>query len=170
MEQLPFFVYGTLIPGQPNEHKWLDSIAATTPAVYPHGRLYAFPTFPMMMEMETAQEPPVQGVIVQVEAHRYEEVLRLLDELEEYDPQNETHSPYWRMKKQVFTRDGTAVWVWTYVGQPHFVTLALEPIPSNSWLVHVAEGQAQDSMVLWWQNRGRHLLFGRPGGDLKDEG
>ena len=36
MEQLPFFVYGTLIPDQPNYYLWKDSITDTKKVMTPY--------------------------------------------------------------------------------------------------------------------------------------
>ena len=47
---LPFFVYGTLLPGQPNAHLWGDGIVAQQNATLANGRLYDLGAFPMLVE------------------------------------------------------------------------------------------------------------------------
>ena len=40
MERLPFFVYGTLIPEQPNYYLWKDSIVDTKKGLIPNYQLF----------------------------------------------------------------------------------------------------------------------------------
>lgn len=158
---LPFFVYGTLIPGQPNDHLVQGRIIAQEPATFSHGRLWAFPTFPMLEETTTGH--PVQGVLLTLDPAHYEQAVQELDELEEYDPLQEADSPYLRRQRTVFTAAGQAITAWVYVGQTAVIPPHLPLIESGDWVAHVAAEAEQDTMAKWWRERGADLLFGKTG-------
>ena len=48
-EQLPFFVYGTLLPGQPNDDLWGDGIAQVETAVLDDSHIYDMGYYPMLV-------------------------------------------------------------------------------------------------------------------------
>ena len=158
---LPLFVYGTLIAGQPNDHYVAAHVVAQEPAWFAHGRLYTFETFPMLIE--TAEGQPIHGRLLTLNPATYDAVFQQLDALEEYDPADETNSPYLRRQREVQTADGRTHTAWVYLGQPHFVTFGLPHIPSGDWVQHTAEQANQDSMAAWWQTHGVKLLFGQKG-------
>ncbi len=63
MKRLPFFVYGTLLPGQPNYDLWSDSIREKKPAIFRNGRLIDLGFYPILFE---GGDSPVSGMIVSV--------------------------------------------------------------------------------------------------------
>ncbi len=83
VEQLPLFVYGTLLPDQPNAYLWGDGITKVETAVFRYGRLYDFIHYPMLLETKSGE---VKGALVTVKPSVYERTLALLDDLEGYNP------------------------------------------------------------------------------------
>jgi gamma-glutamylcyclotransferase (GGCT)/AIG2-like uncharacterized protein YtfP len=115
-ERLPFFVYGTLRPGEPNHDALLRGrTRAEEPARLPGAVLYAGPGYPYAVE-----EPggTVHGDLVTARPEDHDELLAALDRLEEYAP-GDPHSLYERVARDVVrTRDGGLVRAWVYVAAP----------------------------------------------------
>jgi gamma-glutamylcyclotransferase (GGCT)/AIG2-like uncharacterized protein YtfP len=151
MTQLPFFVYGTLLPGQPNAYLWGKSIAKMETAWLENGRLYDCGHYPMLVE-ETAALP-VQGQLVHSHPDQYQACLERIDTLEAFDPDNPDEATYRRIQHQVWVgarygSDKRQVWAWVYVGRPTFVT-NLPPILSGNWVTYAAARHRQ--MNDWWR-------------------
>ncbi|MFF0787766.1 gamma-glutamylcyclotransferase family protein [Streptomyces spiralis] len=115
-EPLPFFVYGTLRPGERNHDALLRGRTRTEqPARLTGAVLYEGPGFPYAVE-----EPGgvVRGELVTARPETYEELLTVLDRLEGYvagDPR----SLYERVEREVVREaDETAVRAWVYVAGP----------------------------------------------------
>jgi gamma-glutamylcyclotransferase (GGCT)/AIG2-like uncharacterized protein YtfP len=152
MTQLPFFVYGTLRPGQPNAYLWGDAIAQIETAWFENGRLYDCGPYPMLVE-ETAVVP-VQGQLMIPHPDQYDDLLVRIDTLEGFDPEHPDEATYRRVRRPVlvgaepgqYTRQA---WAWVYIGRAEFVT-DLSPIPSGNWAVHVTARQRQVND--WWQS------------------
>ncbi len=146
MEQLPIFVYGTLLLGQPNAYMWGKSVKKVETAVFPQGRLYDMGHYPMLVE---GAGGPVLGAIFSLHAMYFEKVIQRLDALEDYNPQAHDQSPYRREKRTVLLENGRDVRAWTYLGNPIYVK-AMPPIASGDWVAHAA---AKGSPFLdWWAN------------------
>jgi gamma-glutamylcyclotransferase (GGCT)/AIG2-like uncharacterized protein YtfP len=157
---LPIFVYGTLLPGQPNAYLWGDGVAEITTAWFENGRLYDCGYYPMLVE-ETAALP-VKGQLVTPYPDRYQAVLARIDALEGYGPDEPEAATYRRVRRQVRLgqRPGPEqplAWAWVYVGQPAFVT-DLPPIHSGDWVAYAVARHRQ--MSDWWRTirtvAGRH--------------
>lgn len=157
--QLPFFVYGTLLPGQPNYHLWAKAIHTEEPAILPGGRLYdmaqlGLGQYPMVVEevQVAGGRWQVIGVLVEVEASYYKAVLRTLDLLEDYRPLQPEQSFYHRVRRVVTLHNGRQRVAWVYIGRA--VTVAgLEPIPGGNWKAYCANRQAEVNK--WWMAGGR---------------
>lgn len=114
---LPFFVYGTLRPGEPNHALLLHGRTHTEePGRLADAVLYDGPGYPYAVA-----EPDggtVTGDLVTVPPHAYAELLTALDQLEEYAP-GAPHNLYERVAREV-TRaaDGTRVRAWVYLAAP----------------------------------------------------
>jgi len=152
--QLPFFVYGTLLPGQPNYYLWADPIRSEWVAVLPNGRLYDMAQmklghYPMLVE---AQGEQVAGMLVEVEPVLYDEVLRTLDVLEDYRPQQPDESFYHRARRIVTLANGRQHVAWVYLGRPALVA-GLEPIPGGNWKAYCATRKTE--VEQWWAEGGR---------------
>jgi gamma-glutamylcyclotransferase (GGCT)/AIG2-like uncharacterized protein YtfP len=143
--QLPFFVYGTLIPGQPNAAVWGQEIVSNARASLANCQLYDLGYYPMLVEGRAGE---VQGVLITLRATRYHDVLRLIDALEGYDPSRPGASAYKRVIRVVGGPDGTPVRAWVYVGEAGHVTED-KLIVGGSWPEHVSAAGAD--LETWWR-------------------
>ncbi|MFD5338975.1 gamma-glutamylcyclotransferase family protein [Streptomyces hawaiiensis] len=114
---LPFFVYGTLRPGEVNHGLFLRGrTRSEEPGRLADAVLYAGPGYPYAVE-----EPGggvVSGELVTASPDAYEELLAELDRLEEYVP-GDPRSLYLRVERKVVREtDGAAVRAWVYVAAP----------------------------------------------------
>ncbi|MCT7354125.1 gamma-glutamylcyclotransferase [Streptomyces sp. 15-116A] len=113
---LPFFVYGTLRPGEVNHAPFLRGrTRAQEPARLPGAVLYEGPGYPYAVE-----EPggTVSGELVTAREEEYAALLGELDRLEEYVP-GDPRNLYERVEREVIrAADGAAVRAWVYVAAP----------------------------------------------------
>ncbi|MGW2721997.1 gamma-glutamylcyclotransferase family protein [Streptomyces sp. NPDC001492] len=114
--RLPFFVYGTLLPGEVNHDLFLRGCtAAEEPARLNDAVLYDGPGYPYAVEERGGV---VHGELVTAMPERYEELLVALDRLEEYAP-GDPRNLYERVEREVLREGGnTAVRAWVYVAAP----------------------------------------------------
>jgi len=146
MEMLSLFVYGTLLPGQPNAYLWEGTAVSQQPAVLPNGRLYDMGHYPMLIE---EGEDAVQGMVLTIHPTSYAGVLTALDELEGYDPSNPDVCAYVRMSREVTVEDGRTLQAWVYIGQARFVD-GRPPIPHGDWVAYAASKSTE--LDDWWQD------------------
>lgn len=111
---LPFFVYGTLRPGEVNHDLFLRGrVRSEEPGVLADAVLYEGPGYPYAVE-----EPGggvVRGELVTVLPEAYGALLAELDRLEEYVP-GDPRSLYVRVERKVLREsDGAGVRAWVYV-------------------------------------------------------
>ncbi|MGW0988186.1 gamma-glutamylcyclotransferase family protein [Streptomyces sp. NPDC002486] len=114
---LPFFVYGTLRPGEVNHDLFLRGRThSEEPAGLADAVLYDGPGYPYAVE-----EPgggTVSGELVTALPGAYAGLLAELDRLEEYAP-GDPRSLYLRVERKVVrATDGGAVRAWVYVAAP----------------------------------------------------
>ncbi|MFJ6082478.1 gamma-glutamylcyclotransferase family protein [Streptomyces sp. NPDC092369] len=114
---LPFFVYGTLRPGEVNHDLFLRGrTRSDTPARLAGAVLYDGPGYPYAVA-----EPGglVHGELVTALPGHYEELLAALDRLEEYAP-GDPSNLYERVAREVRCEegDGGGVLAWVYVAAP----------------------------------------------------
>jgi gamma-glutamylcyclotransferase (GGCT)/AIG2-like uncharacterized protein YtfP len=111
-EQLPVFVYGTLRSGGKNYGAYLGGRTTRERPGTIRGELFfvADGGYPYVVAGDSA----VRGEVMEIVPALYEETLKGLDELEEYDPQSEEKSLYLRRPAAVRLEDGTEVTAWTY--------------------------------------------------------
>ena len=133
--RLPFFVYGTLRPGEVNHGLFLRGrVRCEEPGRLADALLYDGPGYPYAVE-ETGGV--VTGVLVTPLADVYAELLVVLDELEEYRP-GDPRNLYERVTREVIrTADGTSARAWVYVAAaPVAARLRArgELIESGDWL------------------------------------
>ncbi|MDT0572917.1 gamma-glutamylcyclotransferase family protein [Streptomyces sp. DSM 3412] len=135
---LPFFVYGTLRPGEPNHDLFLRGrTVAEEPARMRGMALYDGPGYPYAVESLGVGDGDgdgdgdgvvgagegrggageVSGEIVAARPETYVELLRALDELEEYAP-GDPANLYERVERTATLADGTVVRAWVYVAAP----------------------------------------------------
>lgn len=133
-ERLPFFVYGTLLPGQPNAFLWEGAVIDQETAVFPNASLYDMGSYPMLIEEGGA---PVYGLVNHVAEAEYDAVLARLDWLEDYDPAQPDLPGYRRVAREVQMENGRSLRVWVYAGQPAAVR-GLKSIPGGDWAAYIA--------------------------------
>ncbi|MBV7697743.1 gamma-glutamylcyclotransferase family protein [Streptomyces sp. TRM70350] len=113
---LPFFVYGTLRPGEPHHDALLRGRThIEEPARLTGAVLYDGPGYPYAVE-----EPGsvVTGDLITPLPEAYDELLTALDRLEEYTPGN-ARNLYERVAREVVRdADGAALRAWVYVAAP----------------------------------------------------
>ncbi|HET9381741.1 MAG TPA: gamma-glutamylcyclotransferase family protein [Streptomyces sp.] len=134
-QRLPFFVYGTLRPGECNHDAFLrDRTHAVEPARLTGAVLYEGPGYPYAVEEPGGRT--VHGDLVTARPEAYDELLLALDELEEYVP-GDPRSLYVRVAREV-TRTAApgTVRAWVYVAAPA-VTARLRahgtPVAGGDW-------------------------------------
>ncbi|MFC8590440.1 gamma-glutamylcyclotransferase [Streptomyces atroolivaceus] len=111
--RLPFFVYGTLLPGEPNHDRFLRGrTREERPAVLPGALLYEGPGYPYAIEGHGT----VHGALITAAPGAYADLLRLLDDLEQYLGPEHPRNLYERVARRVGPMperdapgDGTAV-------------------------------------------------------------
>ncbi|MFE4579135.1 gamma-glutamylcyclotransferase family protein [Streptomyces chartreusis] len=134
--RLPFFVYGTLRPGEPNHDLFLRGrVRAEEPARMEGALLYDGPGYPYVVE-EVGGGGVVHGDLVTARPEEYPALLTALDLLEEYAP-GDPRSLYDRVAREVLREtDGTAVRAWVYVAAPAVAARLRArgtPIASGDW-------------------------------------
>jgi len=113
---LPFFVYGTLRPGEVNHDLFLRGrLCSEEPGRLAGALLYDGPGYPYAVEEAGGT---VAGELLTPRADAYAELLAALDELEEYTP-GDPRNLYERVAREVIrAADGTPVRAWVYVAAP----------------------------------------------------
>jgi gamma-glutamylcyclotransferase (GGCT)/AIG2-like uncharacterized protein YtfP len=147
---LPFFVYGTLLPEQPNFTLWDGAISRFEPAKLYAATLYDMGSFPMLVEEQCDGTVGfVRGCLVYIEPDVFKQTLQRLDELEQYDPQRPESSAYRRVQRTVITDQGFDVMAWVYIGNLQF-SVGLPVISTGDWVSYSAEKMVK--IHKWWQN------------------
>ncbi|WP_369034121.1 MULTISPECIES: gamma-glutamylcyclotransferase family protein [Streptomyces] len=117
--RLPFFVYGTLRPGEINHDRYLRGrVRSEEPGRLAGAVLYDGPGYPYAVEELGGV---VWGELVEALPEAYGGLLHALDELEEF-VQGDPRSLYLRVLREVTRADGTAVDAWVYVAAPAVAT------------------------------------------------
>ncbi|MFE9449496.1 gamma-glutamylcyclotransferase family protein [Streptomyces sp. NPDC006739] len=112
---LPFFVYGTLRPGEPNHALFLRGRThAEEPGRLPDAALYEGPGYPYAVDEPGAT---VTGDLITALPGAYARLLLELDRLEEYVP-GDPDSLYERVARDVVRPDGTTARAWVYLAAP----------------------------------------------------
>ncbi|MEV6752225.1 gamma-glutamylcyclotransferase family protein [Streptomyces sp. NPDC051214] len=114
--RLPFFVYGTLRPGERNHDVHLrGGIETERPARLPGAVLYEGPGYPYLVE--GPEGGPVYGELITATPSAYDRLLAALDVLEEYAP-GDPRNLYERVEREVILLDGAPANAWVYVAAP----------------------------------------------------
>jgi gamma-glutamylcyclotransferase (GGCT)/AIG2-like uncharacterized protein YtfP len=163
VEQYPFFVYGTLMPGQPNDHLWEDCIGRAERGLFRNGRLYDMESFPMLIE---GSGKMVEGQVMyphpDLSVKAYELLVQRLDNLENHNPEDIDNSPYYRVLRTIFVQDHQTVTAWVYLGRPPY-TKGRPLINNGSWANHSAHNHAP--IAIWWEKHGQASLFNKNSND-----
>ncbi|MFF3910091.1 gamma-glutamylcyclotransferase family protein [Streptomyces sp. NPDC001848] len=133
--RLPFFVYGTLRPGEHNHTLFLRGrTGSEEPGLLRGAVLYQGPGYPFAVADEDGST--VTGEIVTARPETYDGLLAVLDRLEEYVP-GDPRSLYERVQRDVTTADGRTVRAWVYLAAPAVAARLRtrgKPIESGDWL------------------------------------
>ena len=114
--QLPFFVYGTLRAGEYNAVLLRNSIARSRAAKLCGAQMFDLGPYPMIIEDETQHE--IWGELIEIEADKYESIVKSLDRLESVngaDPEN-PDALYRRLRRFVFVEE-EQIEAWVYFGR-----------------------------------------------------
>ncbi|OKK19832.1 hypothetical protein AMK16_15230 [Streptomyces sp. CB00455] len=132
---MPFFVYGTLRPGEVNHGLFLRGrTLREEPASLPDTALFEGPGYPFAVERPGSA---VLGELITAAPGAYGELLAALDVLEEYGGPGRPGNVYDRTAREALRRDGTFVRAWVYLASP---LLARDlrargtEIPGGDWL------------------------------------
>lgn len=148
--ELPFFVYGTLLPGEPNHDLFLRGrTAGERPAVLPRALLYDGPGYPYAIDGHGR----VHGALLVAAPGVYGELLGLLDHLEEFLGPGHPRNLYERVVREVeLPAEGAAgadgsVRAWVYLAATA-VTRSLRTggvlIPGGRWATGRTRGDSRD--------------------------
>jgi gamma-glutamylcyclotransferase (GGCT)/AIG2-like uncharacterized protein YtfP len=140
VQRLPFFVYGTLLPGQPNAVLWRELAVNVEKAQMSNGRLHDMGGYPMLVEAGTES---VKGQLITLAPDFYPVVMARLDLLEGFDPVRQNTIGYRRVVREVYVENGRTCPAWVYVGQLDLVNGRVL-IPNGDWVTYIAQkNQAQ---------------------------
>ena len=140
MRILPFFVYGTLKPGESNYVSYLaHRTAYEKPAAISGGTLYTDGQYPFLVIDPQLVQPTdnVHGMLIMVQPQHYHTTLRQIDQLEEYVPERRDNW-YERIVYPIQVQGAHAsTEAWAYVAGPQTMKAirkgTLQPYPSNVW-------------------------------------
>ena len=144
MEKLPFFVYGTLIPDQPNYYLWKDSIVSTKDGLIKNYQLFDMGHYPMIVESEGNN---VYGMLMYVKNEDYTKVTKIIDNLEGYNPENHGSSAYNREMRDIELEDGKIEKAWIYIGSKEYVNEE-NKVKDGNWVKHISKKEGSKD---WWK-------------------
>ena len=146
MKDVPFFVYGTLLPEQPNFRLWRDSISRMEYGRIKDCQLFDMGAYPMLVE---SKKKYVHGMLVFVIPEYKDKMITKIDELEGYDPEKHGESAYNREMRKVELESGKTVTAWVYLGHKKYIDQE-KPILGGKWAKHVTrKGKEQQD---WWED------------------
>lgn len=147
----PFFVYGTLKPGEPNYTRLLAGrIVGEEPATLAHAALYTAGPFPFMVREPDLVVPGdrVLGTLITVASAEYEQMLVDLDMLEAYT-EGGSANMYERILLPVETSTGPRT-AWVYVA-------GAEPLAQirAGQMRRISEGEwrSDAAALAYWRNQ-----------------
>lgn len=148
-EQLPFFVYGTLRPGQSNAYLLRNRVIQAQPAFLGNVYLFSLGSFPMAVEPEqlpsfvkrdtgNLSSRTLHGTLITAHPNHYQNVIADLDTLEQYYPFDLRESMYYRQIRAVITDQQATVRAWIYLGNPANLHPLCPIIPEGDWIAYRA--------------------------------
>ena len=144
MKNLPFFVYGTLIPDQPNYYLWKDSIANTKKGIVKNYELFDMGHYPMIIQSEGNN---VHGMLMYIENEDYNKITKIIDNLEGYNPENHGSSAYNRELRNIELENGELEKAWIYIGSEEYVKKK-NTIKNGNWVKHISKKEGSKD---WWK-------------------
>ncbi|MGW2837760.1 gamma-glutamylcyclotransferase family protein [Streptomyces sp. NPDC001493] len=133
---LPFFVYGTLRPGEHNHDRYVRGLdVREQPALLHGGALYDGPGYPFA----TDGDGTVLGTLITAAPQEYGQLLVALDRLETYLGPADPRNLYERVARNVEVPGSGTVRAWIYLAAAA-VSRTLHAsgprIPGGDWLGH----------------------------------
>ena len=144
MKNLPFFVYGTLIPDQPNYYLWKDSIANTKKGIVKNYELFDMGHYPMIIQSEGNN---VHGMLMYIENEDYNKITKIIDNLEGYNPENHGSSAYNRELRNIELENGELEKAWIYIGSEEYVKKE-NTVKNGNWVKHISKKEGSKD---WWK-------------------
>tara|TARA_Y100000588_G_scaffold152659_1_gene166798 strand:- start:1474 stop:1941 length:468 start_codon:yes stop_codon:yes gene_type:complete len=145
MDELPFFVYGTLLPEQPNYYLWKDSIEKMIPARIKDCQLFDMGHYPMLVQNEGKY---VEGMLMYINSDDFGSVIKRIDNLEGYSPENHGNSAYNREMLDIEFNNGKVEKAWVYLGSIEFISNE-KIVESGKWVNHISEKKEN---MDWWKD------------------
>jgi gamma-glutamylcyclotransferase (GGCT)/AIG2-like uncharacterized protein YtfP len=146
----PFFVYGTLKPGEPNYARFLNGrTAGEGPASFA-GALYTHGPYPYLVTEADLAAPDerVSGAVISVADADYPAILAQLDSLEGYS-EGGTDNMYERLLVTVEAADGPRA-AWLYVAGADALAQIrageLRKVPGGNW-------QSDPAHISFWSDQ-----------------
>ena len=144
MENLPFFVYGTLLPNQPNYYLWKDSIVDRKNGLIRNYQLFDMGHYPMIVESKGNN---VDGMLMYIKAEDYDKITKIIDNLEGYNPQKHGDSAYNREIKDIELENGKLTKALIYIGSEDFVKEE-NAVKKGNWIAHISTKKGNHD---WWK-------------------
>ena len=145
MEQLPFFVYGTLIPDQPNHYLWKDSITDTKKGITKNYQLFDMGHYPMIIKSEGSN---VNGMLIYIKTEDYDKITKIIDNLEGYNSENHGSSAYNREIRDIELENGELEKAWIYIGSEKYIKKE-NTVKDGNWISHISEKEGNQD---WWKD------------------
>ena len=144
MKNLPFFVYGTLIPEQPNYYLWKDIITDTKNGIIRNYQLFDMGHYPMIIQSEGNN---VHGMLMYVNDDDYEKITKIIDNLEGYNPEKHGMSAYNREIRDIELENGELTKALIYIGSEDFVKEE-NAVEEGNWVKHMSGKKGNQD---WWK-------------------
>ena len=144
MEQLPFFVYGTLIPDQPNYYLWKDSITDTKKGITKNYQLFDMGHYPMIIKSEGSN---VNGMLMYIKTEDYDKITKIIDNLEGYNSENHGSSAYNREIRDIELENGELEKAWIYIGSEKYIKKE-NIVKDGNWVKHISRKEVDKD---WWK-------------------
>jgi len=144
MKKLPFFVYGTLIPDQPNYYLWKDSITNTKKGIIRNYQLFDMGHYPMIVK---SKENNVNGMLMYINNKDYGRITKIIDNLEGYNPEKHGNSAYNREIHYIELKNGDLEKAWVYIGNKKYINTE-NIVKEGDWVKHVSNKKGNQD---WWE-------------------
>ena len=145
MEILPFFAYGTLIPDQPNYYLWEKSIINKEAGFIKNYQLFDMGHYPMIVESKGNN---VEGILIEIKEEDYENITKIIDNLEGYEPEKHGNSAYTREIRQIDLENGDVRDAWIYIGSEDYIKRE-NIVKGGNWVKHIKQKKQNQE---WWEN------------------
>tara|TARA_B100000470_G_scaffold216762_1_gene200355 strand:+ start:857 stop:1324 length:468 start_codon:yes stop_codon:yes gene_type:complete len=144
MENLPFFVYGTLLPNQPNYYLWKESITDTKNGIIHNYQLFDMGHYPMITESNGNN---VEGMLMYIKSEDYNKITKVIDNLEGYNPEKHGDSAYNREIRDIELNNGELTKALIYIGSEEYIRKE-NAVKEGNWVKHMSGKKGNQD---WWK-------------------